>query len=279
MASSAPSAPPGLRVTDVHHRFIGPEGGVTEVLAGVNLQLPPGGFGALLGPSGCGKSTLLRMAGGLLTPTAGTAEWVDAAGRPWRDPSTPPPPGTFGFCFQDARLLPWRSVWANVALPLDLAGVPRPAQRERAHALLDQVGLTGFADALPDTLSGGMRMRVALARALATEPRVLLLDEPFGALDEITRAELDEALRALWVNRPMTVLLVTHAIDEAVFLADTVWVLDPRPGRVRGTVGLGESAPGARVEALRATSAFGEAVAAGHRMLAEGMAAARAGRP
>jgi NitT/TauT family transport system ATP-binding protein len=260
----------------VHHRFVAADGAAVEVLRGANFSLPPGGFGAILGPSGCGKSTLLRMAGGLLTPTSGAVSWVDAADRPWLEPGRAVPPGTFGFCFQDARLLPWRSVWANVALPLDLAGVPKAAQRERAHALLDQVGLSGFANVLPDTLSGGMRMRVALARALATEPKVLLLDEPFGALDEITRAELDEALRALWVARPMTVLLVTHAIDEAVFLADTVWVLDPRPGHVRGTVGLGDSAPGERRDALRTTPAFGEAVAMGHRLLAEGMAAARA---
>ncbi len=196
------------------------------MLQDIELSLRAGSFVALLGPSGCGKSTLLRFISGLDTPSSGTITLSSASsGQGGSGPR-------LAFVFQDAQLLPWRSVLDNVALPLELAGVGRAEARERARAPLADVELSDASERYPDQLSGGMRMRVSIARALLTEPEVLLLDEPFAALDELTRQRLDERLRALWLKRRMTVIFVTHALAEAAFLADRALVMSRRPGRI-----------------------------------------------
>ncbi len=187
----------------------------------LTLRVEPGEFVALLGPSGCGKSTLLRGIAGLDRLTRGRAEITGAR-----------TPGSVAFVFQDAHLLPWRSLLDNTALPLELIGVARDERHARAAALLSELGLDGAFARYPNELSGGMRMRASLARALATEPALLLLDEPFAALDELTRGRLDDLLRALWARRRMTVLFVTHSIAEATYLAERAIVLSKRPARV-----------------------------------------------
>jgi len=196
-------------------------GGV-EAIRNLDLDIAPGEFVAMLGPSGCGKSTLLRIIAGLDRPTAGRVEF---------DRNEDDAPRS-AFVFQDANLLPWRTVLANVALPLELQGVEQSKRIANAKSAIDQVGLADAIDRYPAQLSGGMRMRVSLARALVTEPELLLLDEPFAALDEITRQHLDDQLRLLWSERRMTVLFVTHSIIEAAFLADRAVVLTRRPARV-----------------------------------------------
>jgi NitT/TauT family transport system ATP-binding protein len=195
------------------------------VLEDIDLELAAGSFVALLGPSGCGKSTLLRFISGLDTPSRGSISLLPGA-------SSKSATSRLAFVFQDAQLLPWRSVLDNVALPLELAGVSRAEARQRARAPLADVELADVYERYPDQLSGGMRMRVSIARALVTEPEILLLDEPFAALDELTRQRLDERLRALWLARRMTVIFVTHALAEAAYLADRALVMSRRPGRI-----------------------------------------------
>jgi NitT/TauT family transport system ATP-binding protein len=214
VAEPSPSSGAAVRARGVHRVFAG---GVTAV-AGVDLEVEPGAFVALLGPSGCGKSTLLRLIAGLDRPDAG--EVIADAGA------------DIAFVFQDAHLLPWRTVLANVALPLELRGVPAAERLDAARAAIAEVGLADAADRRPAELSGGMRMRVSLARALVTRPRLLLLDEPFAALDELTRQRLDDQLRALWLSMGMTVLFVTHSITEAAYLADRAIVFSSRPARI-----------------------------------------------
>jgi NitT/TauT family transport system ATP-binding protein len=222
------------------------------VLDRVSLRVPVGQVAAIVGPSGSGKSTLLRLVSGLLAPDAGS---VSLLGTPiaGADPRV-------GMLFQEPRLLPWRSAEANVAFPLELRGVARADRLARARELLDLVGLGGFERARPAELSGGMAQRVALARALALDPAVLLLDEPFGALDALTRDRLDAELLALWERLGRTIVVVTHSIPEAVFLADRVLVLSPRPGRFVADVTVGLSRP-RRWDAIDEASSTRAAVA------------------
>jgi NitT/TauT family transport system ATP-binding protein len=207
-----------LRIEDVGRRF-----GAVEALGGVSLAIADGDFVALLGPSGCGKSTLLRLIAGLDQPDAGRLAW---------DENHQPAQGDIGFVFQDATLLPWASAADNVFLPLRLRGMARAQAMPLVLAALERVGLHGFAEARPRQLSGGMRMRVSIARALVTRPRLLLMDEPFAALDEFTRHTLQEDLLSLWQELGCTVVFVTHSIYEAAFLARRIVLMTPRPGRI-----------------------------------------------
>jgi len=198
------------------------------VLDDVSFDMPSRGILAVLGPNGSGKSTLLRLLAGLLPPDAGR---ILIDGAPVADADQ-----RVGLVFQEPRLLPWRTAAENVAFPLELAGVGRAERTERARALLDLVGLAAFARAYPHQLSGGMRQRTAIARALARDPQILLLDEPFSALDALTRERFNAELLDLWRRTGTTILIVTHSIAEAVFLADEVVVLTDRPGRVAARV-------------------------------------------
>jgi NitT/TauT family transport system ATP-binding protein len=205
---------PLIRLAGVGKRFANG----TLALDGIDLTIGRGEFLALVGPSGCGKSTVLRLIAGLAQPSTGTVH-RDGIGTP-------------GFVFQDPTLMPWARILDNVMLPLRLAHIPTAEARGRAEAALQSVGLEGFARAYPRELSGGMRMRASIARALVTEPDLLLLDEPFAALDEITRLKLDDELLAISRQRPLTIVLVTHSVSESVYLADRIAIMSPRPGRV-----------------------------------------------
>ena len=223
MASTTSDSGLGLSIDDVALRFVTPAGALTA-LEHCSLEIPAGSFTVVIGPNGCGKSTLLRLLAGLLQPDAGT---VTVGGAPARagDPRV-------GLAFQQPRLVPWRSTLDNVALPLELAGVSLATRRARAEQALERVGLAAAAGMRPRELSGGMAQRGALARALITDPAVLLLDEPFSALDALTRETFDTELQRLWLERRRTVVLVTHSVPEAVALGDRVAVMTPRPGRV-----------------------------------------------
>ncbi len=229
-----------LRLSGIHKRFA--DG--TAALAGIDLAVARGEFISLLGPSGCGKSTLLRLIAGLDRPGAGAITW-----------HTQPESGDIGFVFQDPTLLPWASAEHNVALPLRLAGIRRRVRHERACAALAAVGLEGFAGHYPHSLSGGMKMRVAIARALVTAPPVLLLDEPFAALDEMTRHELNDDLQQLAAARGLTVIFVTHSVAEAVYLSRRIAIMSARPGRISTLIPVDVPAP--RAPEFRHQAAFG----------------------
>jgi NitT/TauT family transport system ATP-binding protein len=218
------SAPAAVRLADVRVTFPRRGGGMVTALDGLSLEVARGEIVAVLGPNGSGKSTLLRVVDGLLAPDAGQ---VEVEGRRVHGPDP-----AVGFVFQEPRLLPWRSALDNVAYPLELSGTGRDARRARALDLLRLVGVAGSAEARPHELSGGMRQRVAIARSLALEPSILLLDEPFSALDALTRERFNLEVLRLWERTRMTIVLVTHSIHEALFVADRVVVLSPGPGRV-----------------------------------------------
>ena len=235
----------------------------TRALGPVDLTIRGGEFVTVLGPSGCGKSTLLKMIANLVAPTSGALSWwrggFDHVGAPGK---------RLVMVFQDPTLMPWARVQRNVRLPLDLARTPRAEADARVAAALALVGLTGFETHYPRQLSGGMQMRVSIARALVTEPNLLLMDEPFGALDEITRNKLDAELIELWWKRKLTVVFVTHSIYEAIFLSTRVVVMAARPGRVLGDVAIDEPHP--RTEGFRLSQQFAAHAKALSELLAEG---------
>lgn len=212
-----------VRFDAVGVRFAGPAGEI-EALRGMSLDVPLGSFTAIIGPNGCGKSTLLRLVAGLLAPSEGHASVGGERPRPGD--------GRVGLAFQQPRLVPWRTTLENVALPLELNGVPSSERRARAGRALERVGIAGAGELRPTALSGGMQQRAALARALIADPPVLLLDEPFSALDALTREAFNAELETIWIERPRTVLLVTHSVSEAIQLADRIVVMTARPGRV-----------------------------------------------
>ncbi len=205
--------------------------GQVEALCGIDLTVPRGQFVSIVGPSGCGKSTLLRLIAGLIEPSTGEITVADLSPAAARRQAA-----RISLVFQDATLLPWRNVSDNISLPLELAGIARREHLPAVEQNLELVGLADFRRRYPNELSGGMRMRVALARALVTNPDLLLLDEPFGALDDISRGVLNEELQRLWAARRWTAVFVTHNIAEAVFLSQRVLVMTPRPGRIQADV-------------------------------------------
>jgi NitT/TauT family transport system ATP-binding protein len=223
----------------------------TTALADVDLDIRPGEFVSLLGPSGCGKSTLLKLIAGLAAPSTGTIDWpqstYDANGTAEQ---------SLGFVFQEPTLLPWRTVAGNVHLPLMLAGISKRDARGRVEDALAQVGLTAFADAHPHQLSGGMKMRVSIARALVTKPKILLMDEPFAALDEITRTKLNNDLLELFARQDLTVIFVTHSVYESVYLSSRIVVMSSRPGRVTAEISIEVNYP--RAEEFRTSPVYNE---------------------
>jgi NitT/TauT family transport system ATP-binding protein len=234
------------------------KGNVTA-LQGIDLQIEAGEFVSLIGPSGCGKSTLLRLIGDLAPPSEGTVEVNGKSAHQARLDHD------YGMVFQDSVLFDWRSVAKNVALPLEMLGWDRAKRKERVEEMLRLVELQGFGDHYPWQLSGGMQMRVAIARALAFEPALLLMDEPFGALDEMTRERLNIELLELWRRMESTIVFVTHSISEAVFLSTRVVVMSPRPGRIAGVVDI--DLPQPRSADTREDSRFFEHVTAVRELL------------
>jgi NitT/TauT family transport system ATP-binding protein len=220
----------------------------TVALAGVDLTIAGGEFVSILGPSGCGKSTVLRLIAGLGEPTAGAISWRGTR------PGAPRNGLDVGFVFQEPTLMPWATVARNVRLPLALAGVAPAIAGKRVAQALERVGLGQFRDAYPRELSGGMRMRVSIARALVTDPPLLLMDEPFAALDEITRFKLNDDLIALWHAVGNTVVFVTHSVFESVYLSSRIVVMTPRPGRVHADLAI--DAPLPRDESFRTSAEY-----------------------
>jgi NitT/TauT family transport system ATP-binding protein len=248
-----------VRLQDVTKQF--GKGGVTA-LQEVDLEIRPGEFVSLIGPSGCGKSTLLRVVGDLIQPTSGTVEVngkTAARARVDRD---------YGIVFQDSVLFEWRTVAKNIGLPLELAGWSRERRRERVAEMLELVELTGFESHHPWQLSGGMQQRVSIARALSFSPALLLMDEPFGALDEMTRERLNLELLRIWEASSSTVIFVTHSISEAVFLSTRIVVMSPRPGRITGIVDV--DLPQPRLTRTREEPRFAELIRDVRRLLRAG---------
>lgn len=215
---------PFVRVENVAKRYVSRSGESISAIERVSLDVPRGSFISLVGPSGCGKSTLLKMIGRLLPPSTGTIRYYGIRKNEVRPP--------LGVVFQESLLLPWRNILANVELPIDVKHFDRRQGRERARALLRTVGLDGFEKKYPSELSGGMQQRAAIARALAGEPELLLMDEPFGALDALTREQMTEELQSIWAQTGKTIVFVTHSIPEAVYLSDRVVVMSGRPSRI-----------------------------------------------
>ena len=231
-----------------------------EALADVSLDVQAGEFLSVLGPSGCGKSTLLRLIAGLAEPTTGTIDWSDDSGR-----------ADLGFVFQEPTLMPWATALANVALPLKLRGMAKSEREARAAEALDNVGLKGFERVWPRELSGGMKMRVSLARALVVQPRLLLRDEPFAALDEITRHRLNDDLLELWQRSGVTIVFVTHSVFESVFLSQRIVVMSARPGRVSAELAV--TTPYPRSQAFRTSAEYAAWCRQASSRLGEAMAA------
>jgi NitT/TauT family transport system ATP-binding protein len=263
-ASNPTSGPPVVALRDVGKSFAN---GVVA-LDRLDLDVRPGEFVSLVGPSGCGKSTALRIIAGLSAPSRGNVEWLDPESAEAKGPDR------IGFVFQEPTLMPWATVAANVRLPLKLAGQATTAQPQ-VEAALARVGLSDFAASYPRELSGGMKMRASIARALVTEPKLLLMDEPFAALDEITRFRLNNDLLALWRSLGKTVVFVTHSVFESVYLSQRIVVMTPRPGRVFTTLAI--DAPYPRDERFRtsaeyagycrqASEALSSAIASGERI-------------
>jgi len=240
------AAPRLLRIHEVEKTF---RNGLAA-LSDIDLSIGKGEFVSILGPSGCGKSTLLRLIAGLGEPTAGAIEWTGDEGVvSLEHPS-------LGFVFQEPTLMPWRTVASNVHWPLGLRGLSQRDAAPRVNEALGMVGLENFATAYPRELSGGMKMRVSIARALVVKPKVLLMDEPFAALDEITRTRLNDDLLRLWKQEGWTVIFVTHSVYESVYLSSRVVVMSPRPGRVHSDIAI--DAPYPRDENFRTSAAYNE---------------------
>ncbi|QHC66907.1 ATP-binding cassette domain-containing protein [Rathayibacter sp. VKM Ac-2759] len=237
-------------VDAVTKTFAAKKAASVTALQDVSLQIAPGEFVSLIGPSGCGKSTLLRLIADLDEPSSGSITVFGKTARRARLDQE------YGIAFQQAGLLPWRTIRANIALPLELHGVATAARRSRVDELLALVGLGDFADSYPDQLSGGMQQRVAIARALAESPRLLLMDEPFGALDEMTRERMQTELLRIRQETGAAVVFVTHSIPEAVFLSDRVVVMSPRPGRIRDVLDIALPDSSERNAGVREDTAF-----------------------
>ena len=255
MTELRPAGPFGINVENVSKSF---DTGL--VLDGIDLTIQPGSFAILVGPSGCGKTTLLRLMGGLDAPSDGRLE-LQGENRHFPSQMSE----GIGYCFQEPRLLPWRTVIDNVVLPLELQGVSSDERVSLARETLHLVGLENDAAKLPHQLSGGMQMRVSIARAMVTRPRLLLLDEPFAALDEISRVRMDDELLKLWHETGVTVVMVTHSLTEAIYLGQEVHFMAASPGRITESLKV-ELDP--RSPAIRSTPAFAEWVALAHGMLA-----------
>jgi len=260
MSSASASSTPLVALRGVSKTF--PTG--THALAGLDLEVRAGEFLALLGPSGCGKSTALRIIAGLSEPTEGAVEWAATATSAGNE-------NRIGFVFQEPTLMPWANVFNNVLLPLNLHGAPTSQAAGRVDAVLGRVGLQQFGRAYPRELSGGMRMRVSIARALVTEPELLLMDEPFAALDEITRFKLNDDLLQMWQALRTTVVFVTHSVFESVYLSNRVVVMAARPGRVLTELAI--DAPYPREQNFRTSSEYVAFCRQASAALAEAMAA------
>ena len=228
-AAATTAAPPAIAVRDLSLTFTTADGPVTA-LTGIDLSVGRGEFVSLIGPSGCGKTTLLRLIADLEQPTGGTISVNGVTPHEARLARA------YGYVFQAAALYPWRNIARNVALPLEIMGLDKATRNARVRDNLELVNLTGFERKFPWQLSGGMQQRVSIARALAVRPELLLMDEPFGALDEIVRDHLNEQLLQLWAKTNKTVVFVTHSIPEAVFLSTRIVVMSPRPGRVHDVI-------------------------------------------
>ena len=248
--STQSTDPPAVVAENIGKIFTSKKGATLTALEEISLTVTRGEFVSLIGPSGCGKSTLMRLIADLDQPTSGSLTVFGKTAKQARLDQD------YGIAFQQAGLLPWRSVRANIELPLELHGSSKTAKARRAAELLSLVGLTDFGENYPDQLSGGMQQRVAIARSLAESPNLLLMDEPFGALDEMTREHMQAELAHICGETNAAVVFVTHSIPEAVFLANRVVVMSPRPGRIRAIVDVGLGDSRQRTDELREDEAF-----------------------